>query len=1304
VRNDSEQVVPPENGGDYQHALRAHQQGDLVVAERRYQEILRRDPNHAGAWHFWTITLDEMGFVHSWQSRELDWEYDGSHYQGEAQTDKLTGGFHKHVYLNEYSYTGCGYSSQSSANWSEISDWENELTKRHTFSDATWPILWSGRFTSYEQSGCGVGGGSMGTSSSGCGCGCGYGESSTSDRYVYTGCWSESYDPGLLGYLLEGGIDNHVTGSEIAPGYSDSYDETLHSIRFYQPTFTPPSTFDYVYPTQVGMLRGGLGEGCGCGCGLWGFETWVPIGAHQDTTSTSTIGRLPSGGLIAPAPLSAAWAFHGYLRSARDVPESPHQVRAAGLSSFRAPNAIHGDGSPSLPQNEIFAAWGQWRERGRLNQDLEDAIDALANLIAPPASGTRPAKLEMPGVVVLDLYDTNQSDDQSVTLSVGSYFHDAAAPYALRAPEGPDALVEASLDGGGLTISVPDGSTADGLTAVTVVSKNTDGLPVSWTVLVHVVAVEGYTVQEQAWGETTWHAPEDRGDDWALLWRSNDYRWLAKTTFDGLVTAAYWTFAMMTVDSSRDRWAYDMTKSLGDIPVDPIVTFGGDTLYFQTLNVAHVGLKHADAPSAEQRQIAMTDIESVEWEEVAWSREVWIQDYQTSTGMAKLTTGYDGYLVYPHYRHHPEILQPLEHTTMRVKVELAEPVPDGMVGTLHLAWYDPDNTLGNEPAMPPAHNGRGRRDNAEDVELVKAGAPLPGFTLEFSTAGPSSTGDSIQKSYLAVKEARYADNFIVAAHPNEDIEKSYEFRENQSEEPVLMRPDNTGIWEELAMDHRTSILTIMPSVDIDTDSDDRGTVERSDWEEEIEDHPDYPGKRLFINWNDDNKNGIADWKESGPWLEGEKDKDLVPAILDFGLSTYEGLEGYRFYLIADPGLNVWADDRKTPLADAPNPPTGSSGIGEKDPLTDDVYWWTIGEDSFGGPLRTVWIEGIELGEHRVRWQLRHSDGSTVTIVARDTVKFRVEKIVWPDGAAEFDRALNTEEWPGFELGEGWYIEKSLEELINSGPGQQGYIRTHFPTEKTDKVLGDPEGANYTGVMGHTSHREHPAQTTEEYRNGFQMTVKFEFDGPEYVETFQRYVYDESETESPSFFQNSGVYIYDHYEVQIYNTEALMKAINAQDLNTFKVDVDGLTNQGIRADIVNNEVRLYHELDAEENPKYWTRGEAVSGCISGVPYKVPDVSNDPLGALQAAEQLINGSGSNTMVVVATPVDPANLEAGLELTVTLNGVETWDNPQVVDGTGSGKDEENVDGYVYLQSHWGSGVKFASAQITPLPPPSP
>ncbi len=43
--------------------------------------------------------------------------------------------------------------------------------------------------------------------------------------------------------------------------------------------------------------------------------------------------------------------------------------------------------------------------------------------------------------------------------------------------------------------------------------------------------------------------------------------------------------------------------------------------------------------------------------------------------------------------------------------------PTVTFGGQTIYWYDPDNTLPSEPAMPPAYNGHGCRDNAQDVEL-----------------------------------------------------------------------------------------------------------------------------------------------------------------------------------------------------------------------------------------------------------------------------------------------------------------------------------------------------------------------------------------------------------------------------------------------------------------------------------------------------------------------------------------------------------------------------------------------------------
>ncbi len=164
---------------------------------------------------------------------------------------------------------------------------------------------------------------------------------------------------------------HHAHNYQEASTYSsEDYDETRSTIGFRWPTFTSPYAFDYVYPTRSGTLSGGLDDGCGCGCGcggIYGYETWAPRGRWSDTSSTGTIGRMPTGSLIAPADLAAASDLAQELGAFRELPLAPYATRTESTANYRRPNAIHGNGSPSLPQNAIFADWAHWRDHGRLN-------------------------------------------------------------------------------------------------------------------------------------------------------------------------------------------------------------------------------------------------------------------------------------------------------------------------------------------------------------------------------------------------------------------------------------------------------------------------------------------------------------------------------------------------------------------------------------------------------------------------------------------------------------------------------------------------------------------------------------------------------------------------------------------------------------------------------------------------------------------------------------------------------------------------------------------------------------------------
>ncbi|MCD4728702.1 MAG: putative Ig domain-containing protein, partial [Pirellulales bacterium] len=102
-------------------------------------------------------------------------------------------------------------------------------------------------------------------------------------------------------------------------------------------------------------------------------------------------------------------------------------------------------------------------------------------------------------------------------------------------------------------------------------------------------------------------------------------------------------------------------------------------------------------------------------------------------------------------------------------------------------------------------------------------------------------------------------------------------------------------------------------VDIDTDSNNDGNVDRTDAEDAVEDVAGsgvgQVGKRIFVNTDDDNKNGKADSSDvkSAYTAPDLTDNDFAQIMLDMAGVDLDDLAGHRLYLIADERLNIWAD-------------------------------------------------------------------------------------------------------------------------------------------------------------------------------------------------------------------------------------------------------------------------------------------------------------------------------------------------------------------------------------------------------------
>ena len=160
-----------------------------------------------------------------------------------------------------------------------------------------------------------------------------------------------------------------------------------------------------------------------------------------------------------------------------------------------------------------------------------------------------------------------------------------------------------------------------------------------------------------------------------------------------------------------------------------------------------------------------------------------------------------------------------------------------------------------------------------------------------------------------------------------------------------------------------------------------------------------------------------------------------------------------------------------------------------------------------------------------------------------------------------------------------------------------------------------------------------------------------------------------------FFGNSGVKIFNLYEIQIFDTAALMNGLNI---------VEGNVKNGAVEDIDKDDVTYM--------------GDNVNSLISGIPYNSSDKTQySDLQAAVALQQTVNHMTINFTRNKNSSDEYIN---SYSIVVTLNNITVYSNSEVTSGTGGAsgtslwKDNGTLrNNKVFLQSHWGSGVTFSN-----------
>jgi hypothetical protein len=174
-----------------------------------------------------------------------------------------------------------------------------------------------------------------------------------------------------------------------------------------------------------------------------------------------------------------------------------------------------------------------------------------------------------------------------------------------------------------------------------------------------------------------------------------------------------------------------------------------------------------------------------------------------------------------------------------------------------------------------------------------------------------------------------------------------------------------------AVDQDAVVFTAL-AIDLDTDSDNTGTIERSAIEEADEMLP--PGKIIRRNHDDDNGNGNADYDDPAPFVDANNnpvlDDDLKPLVMSIA-NAGQDLTGFTVsFAPSSSAIKLWKTQDKQALLSV----------------------FTIGTHAVPD---TIYVEGVDYAQPSVQVTLRdvagaviHLDKVLISVVNLDAVPYR----------------------------------------------------------------------------------------------------------------------------------------------------------------------------------------------------------------------------------------------------------------------------------------------------------------------------